>query len=119
MILSLLFSLMLSMGSPKVIDRPATDPKPTPMMRTVEPVPAKAGEAVMIKGDHLSKDYITAVYISDGGKDRQVTLETQTEEAVSFRVPAELKPGTYKVIVLINAVEPLLIEEPVRLIVSE
>ena len=118
MIFSLLLSLMLSMGSPKAIDK-AADPKPTPMMRTVEPMPAKPGDVVTIKGDHLAKDFISAVYISIDGKDRQITLQTQTDESVSFTVPAELKPGSYKVIVLLNSVEPMLIEEPVRLIISE
>ena len=118
MLVSLLFSLMLAFGSTTAIDK-ASEPKPTPLMRTVEPLPIKAGEVVTIKGDHLSKDLISAVYVSEGGKDRQVTLLTQTEEAVSFKVPAELKAGSYKVIVLLNSVEPLLVEEPVRLIVSE
>ena len=84
------------------------------MMRQVQPDQVKAGDPVTIKGEHLSKDFVSAVYVSDGKKDRQVTLTSQTGDAVSFKVPADLKPAYYRVIVLLNAVEPMLIEEPVR-----
>ena len=117
-ILSLLLSVLLPMAAGTAVDKPAT-PKATPLMRTVEPSPAKVGEVVIVKGDHLDKEYVSAVYITDGKKDRQVTLETQTTESLSFKVPVELKPGMYKVIVLLNIAEPTLIEEPVRLNVSE
>ncbi len=120
MIRSLLLSLTLAMSAfaGTAVDK-SSEPKPTPMMRTVDPALVKAGEPVTIKGEHLSKDFISAVYVTDGKKDRQVTLETQTDDTVTFKVPSELKPGMYKVVVLLNVVEPTLVEEPVRINVTE
>ena len=117
MILSVLLSVFLPLLAGTAVDKNA--PKPTPLMRTVEPSPVKPMELVTIKGDHLDKDFISAVYVSDGKKDIQVTIETQASDSVTFKVPAGLKPGLYKVIVLLNIAEPTLVEEPVRLNVSE
>jgi hypothetical protein len=114
MLLSILLSVVMSMFAGTAVDKNAS-PKPTPLMRTVEPTPVKVSEVVTIKGDHLDKDFISAVYVSDGKKDIQVTVQTQTSDTVSFKVPAELKPGSYRVIVLLNIAEPTLVEEPVRL----
>lgn len=119
MLLSLLLALMLPVGTAVGTVDKAADPRPTPMMRTVDPALVKAGEVVVIKGEHLSKDFVSAVYVTDGKRDRQVTLTVQTDDTVSFTVPAELKPGSYKVTVLLNVVEPTLVEEPVRLNVTE
>ncbi len=117
MVRSLLLSLALSVSAVAVagtaVDK-STEPKPTPLMRTVEPPEVLVGEVVTISGDHLSKDFVSAVYLTDGKKDRQLTLTAQNDKAVSFKVPADCKPALYKVVVLLNIAEPTLIEEPVR-----
>jgi IPT/TIG domain len=90
----------------------ARDPQPTPLMRTVEPASAKAGDTVTVTGDNLTKDVVVEVYLTDRKDKTKVAVVEQTNTTVKFKVPAQLKAGKYWLMVLANLSEPLFIEEP-------
>ena len=99
------------------VDRP-TEPRPTPLMRTVEPRAAKPGMEVVVAGDHLGKNLIAEIFLTANDQNFKVEILGQTDRQVRFKVP-EVKGGTYKILVLLTTVDPILIEEPVRLVVEE
>jgi hypothetical protein len=97
---------------------PKSEPMPTPLMRTVEPYPAKAGTEAIITGDNLGANIVAEVYISIDGKNTKVEVTSQTEKELKFKIP-NVKAASYKVLVLLKSVDPTIIEEPVRLVVEE
>lgn len=97
---------------------PKSEPMPTPLMRTVEPYPAKVGTEVVIAGDNLGANIVAEVFISLEGKNTKVVLTSQTEKELKFVVP-NVKPESYRVLVLLKSVDPTIIEEPVRLVIEE
>ena len=115
LLLSVLFlQPVLSAGA---VD-PKNEPMPTPLMRTVDPYTAKAGTEVTVSGDHLDKNIVEEVYVSVEGKNVKAEIVDQSAKQIKFRVPA-VKPGSYRLVVLVRTVEPLLIEEPVRVAIEE
>ena len=98
---------------------PARDPAPTPLMRVVEPYKVKAGAEVVVTGDNLSKKYVADVFLQIRGANTKVEVLEQSDTTLKFRVPETVKPGSYRIIVLLTTVEPVLIEEPVKLIIEE
>jgi hypothetical protein len=96
----------------------ARDPQATPLMRVVEPATAKAGDEIVVTGDNLGKDLVVEVYLTDRTNKTKVTVTEQTETSIKFKVPASVKAGKYWIMVLANMAEPLLIEEPVRLMIE-
>ena len=111
--------LLLSAFAFAAVD-PKAEPMPTPLMRTVEPYPAKAGTEVIVSGDNLGTNVVAEVYISaDGNKNLKVEVTSQTDKELKFKVPATIKPASYKVLVLLKSVDPTIIEEPVRLVIEE
>jgi len=84
----------------------------TPMLRAVEPDTAKAGDELTATGIHLDKSAVARLYIIQGEKTIEVKIETQSGEAIKFRLPADVKPGRYQLMVLTTA-PPQFLEEPV------
>jgi hypothetical protein len=97
---------------------PKAEPMPTPLMRVVEPAAVRAGDEVLATGDHLGKAIVGEVYLTADGVNTKVEVLAQTNKEIRFKVPADQKPGAYRVTVLMKSVDPVLIEEPVRLIVE-
>jgi hypothetical protein len=114
----LIFAVLLAAFSLAAVD-PKNEPMPTPLMRTVEPYFAKPGVEVSITGDNLGKHLVAEVYLHANEKNVKVDLIEQTDTVVKFHVPRDLKPGSYKVLVLLRSADPVIIEEPVRLVVEE
>jgi hypothetical protein len=99
----------------------AVDPKepaPTPLMRTVDPYMVKVGGEVTVAGDNLQKERIAEVYLTIDKTNTKVQVTAQSEKELKFIVP-NVKPGSYRVTVLVRSVDPTLIEEPVRVVVQE
>jgi len=119
--LALLFVFLLPLHS--VFASAAVDPKnepmPTPLMRTVDPYIAKAGAEVVITGENLQSKIVSDVFISAGDKNIKLEIVTQGEKEIKLRIPADVKPGSWHVVVLVRTADPLLIEEPVRINVAE
>jgi hypothetical protein len=89
-----------------------------PMMRTVEPYSAKVGAEVVATGDNLGKEMVAEVFIGVDGNNTKVEVTSQAEKELKFKVPT-VKAGPYRVIVLTKGANPVMIEEPVRLVVEE
>lgn len=87
----------------------------TPIIRNVEPATAKAGTEVVAKGINLGASYIEKLFINAGEKHIPVVISLQTDDTIKFTVPANAKAGKYDLFVLVQAAEPLLIQEPVKL----
>jgi hypothetical protein len=83
------------------------------MMKAVTPDTAKAGDELTATGTHLDKSAVGRLYIIQGEKTLEVKIETQNEEAIKFKVSAEVKPGRYQLMVLTTGPTPQFLEEPV------
>lgn len=117
-IMTLLCVLLLL---PLVAYGAAVDPKepaPTPLMRTVDPYTAKIGAEVTVAGDNLSKERIAEVYMTLEKTNTKVQVTSQSDKELKFIVP-KVKPGSYRITVLLRSVDPTLIEEPVRVVVEQ
>jgi hypothetical protein len=99
------------------VDRDS-EPRPTPLMRTVEPSSAKPGSEVVVTGDYLGEQYVAQVYLATSDTNIPVQLVKQTASEIRFVVPAHAKAGKYGLTVLLRSADPVLIEEPVRLTVQ-
>ena len=87
----------------------------TPLMRTVEPYKASAGDLVTIVGDNLDKPRIAEVYVSDGKVNIPVKIVEQEEKKLVIKLPQKIEPGRYSFVVMIADTPPMLIEEPVKI----
>ncbi len=79
----------------------------------VEPLQAKAGDTVTAKGDGLSKADVDVFYLTDGKTDWKCQVVEQTATGIKFKVPDEIKPGRWAV--MIHTTKDQLIELPVKL----
>jgi hypothetical protein len=113
----MVFLLLLSLVLPVALT--PRDPLPTPIMRSVEPRTARAGDEVTVTGDNLGKDLVVEVYLTDRTNKTKVTVIEQNSTTVKFKVPANIKPAKYWLMVLANFPEPLLIEQPAPIVIEE
>jgi hypothetical protein len=90
----------------------------TPLMRTVEPYKASAGDQVTISGENLDKARVAEVYISDGKENTPVTMVTQEDKKLVVKLPATAKPGRYSFVVMLTDNPPMFIEEPVKITIE-
>jgi hypothetical protein len=89
--------------------------KPTPLMRTVAPDTAKAGDEVTVTGEYLDKARISAVYLTDGKSEIKMTIVEQAETTVKVKIPQDVKPGRLRLMVLTTGAEPQFLEQPVSI----
>src|SRR2546422_8640577 len=87
--------------------------RPVPMIKTVEPMTAKVGDVLTATGSHLDKTSVANLYMIQGEKTIEVKMTSQTEDAIKFSVPADVKPGRYQLMVLTTGTKPQFLEEPV------
>ena len=95
-----------------------SEPTPTPLMRTVDPYTAKVGVEVTVAGDNLGKTLVAEVFLTANSKNFKVEVTSQSDKELKFKVPA-VKPGPYRILVLLKSAEPIFIEEPVRVVIEE
>jgi hypothetical protein len=88
------------------------DPRPTPMMSSVEPSSGRIGDVIKVSGVHLDASLVRDLYMTAGGFDVKVEIIEQTETAIRFKIPAEVKPGRYCLTVLTTEDPPTLLEQP-------
>jgi len=97
------------------------DPKgnwtPTPIMRTIAPDEAKAGDKLTITGDYLGKGRISDVYLTTGEDNFKLELITQTETKLTVKVPANIKTGRLRLMVLTAGLEPQFLEQPLMILI--
>ncbi len=115
-IVGLLFAGVLAFGVDK--DPKNQNWKPTPLMRTVEPDTAKAGDVVTVSGENLDKARVASVYFTDGKSEVKLVVVEQTEKTVKVKVPDNTKPGRLRLMVLTTGAEPQYLEQPVTVVIE-
>jgi hypothetical protein len=88
------------------------------VITAVDPVSAKAGVEAVANGSSLGQDHVAALYLTDGKNDSKAAILEQTATMIRFRIPAEVKPGRYALMVLTKGKEARLIEEPVKITIE-
>lgn len=86
-------------------------PNLTPIIRTVDPDSAKAGDNATAAGTNLDKAQVASVYLTQGDLMVKVKVVDQNETEIKFTVP-DAKPGRYGITVLTTGKEPRYIDEP-------
>src|SRR5579884_3853039 len=87
--------------------------KPTPVVRSVDPETAKAGDVITLTGEFLDKSRVKEFYLTSGKDDFKTPLVEQNETTVKVKVPAEIKPGRLRVMILTAEIDPTFLEQPV------
>lgn len=88
-----------------------------PLMRTVAPQSAKAGDTVLATGEALGENKVWEVFLTDGTNDFKMQILEQTSESIKFKIPPKTPAGRFSLMVLL-AREPKFIEQPVYLVVQ-
>jgi hypothetical protein len=89
-----------------------------PMMTAVTPDTARPGAVATVTGEYLDKTHVAQVFLTDGTNDFKVEVVKQGAKEIVFKIPANMKPGRFSLMVLTAGDDPKLIEEPVRLVVT-
>jgi hypothetical protein len=90
-----------------------------PLIQRVTPPEAVGGAVVVLTGYQLDSKHVAELYLTGGGEDYdKVTILTQSDGAISFRVPEKTLPGILGfAIKLVGHTE--LIDQPVFLMILE
>ena len=89
--------------------------KPTPLMRSVTPDTAKAGDVITVTGEYLDKSRVADVFLTDGKSEVKTAIVAQTETELKVKIPAAAKPGRLRLMVLTTGSEPQYLEQPVAI----
>jgi hypothetical protein len=87
--------------------------KGTPLMRSVSPDAAKAGEVLTVSGEYLDKTRVKEIYLTDGKVEFKADILEQNPNELKFKVPANTKTGRMRLMVLTTGIQPQLLEQPV------
>jgi hypothetical protein len=89
-----------------------------PTIITVEPDSAKVGSVMEAHGSNLDREAVAALYLCDGKSNIPVVILEQSATAIRFRIPFNVKPGRYALVVVAAGREHNLIQEPVRVLIE-
>ncbi len=89
-----------------------------PVMREVVPATAVPGAVVLVNGEYLDRLHVAEVYLTKGTVDTKVQVLAQSKSELKFKVPAEAESGRYGITVLTAANVPMLLDQPVYLVVK-
>jgi hypothetical protein len=89
-----------------------------PRLSSVDPMQAKAGDAITAAGENIGKATVAELYLTDGQKDYKVVMTEQTDTAIKFAVPAKTPAGKYRLMVLTRGKEPTMMVQPVVLTIE-
>lgn len=82
---------------------------------SVEPDTGKIGDMIGAIGDDVDKANVTDLYLTDGTHDFKVAILEQSAKLIKFKVPANVKPGRYSLMIKTGGPTPKLLEQPVRI----
>jgi hypothetical protein len=91
---------------------------PVPIIQAVNPESAKPGDLVTVSGENLDKSRVTELYLTNGDVDLKVVITDQSTTAIKFKVPEKAAAGRYTMTVLLAGEIPMLLDEPVHLVVE-
>jgi len=90
-----------------------------PQMNTVQPDGGKIGSVLRVRGSFLDKTKVDEVYLTDHTFDMKVKVLDQKDDVIEFRIPPSVKPGKLQLLVKTTGKQPLLLEQPVYIMVEE
>jgi len=90
-----------------------------PQMNTVQPDGGKIGSVLRVHGSFLDKTKVDEVYLTDHTFDMKVKVLDQKDDVIEFRIPPSVKPGKLQLLVKTTGKQPLLLEQPVYIMVEE
>ena len=90
-----------------------------PQMNNVQPDGGKIGAVLRVHGIYLGKAKVDEVYLTDHTFDMKVKVLDQKDDVIEFRIPPSVKPGRLQLLVKTTGKQPLLLEQPVYIIVEE
>jgi len=70
-----------------------------PRMTSIEPMTAKVGDIVSVSGEHLDKANVADVLLTDNRNDYKVEITEQSEASIKFKVPDNVKPGKFSLVI--------------------
>lgn len=88
-----------------------------PRMLSVTPDAGKPEAVFVATGENLSTDSVKEVFLTMDKLEIKVVIVSQKADAIEFKVPANVKPGRYGLMVLI-ADCTMYIEQPVKLTIQ-
>lgn len=89
------------------------DPMPTPLFRAVTPDTAAAGDTLTMTGENLDKARVAEVYLTSGQDNFKMQILTQAADKITAKIPANVKLGRLRLMVLTAGLEPKFLEQPV------
>jgi len=115
----LLVLVMVAGVSLRSDTRDIEDRRGAPHLTAVEPGTGKVSDLVTASGKYLDKSRVRGLYLSDAKTDVKVEITEQSEGFIRFKIPAEAKPGRYRLTILMVGSEPIMLEQPVFLTVEQ
>lgn len=85
---------------------------------SVGPASAKPGDVVTATGEAIDPANVDALYLTNGKDDIEVSMSEQTEKTIKFKIPADVKPGRWALMVRTKGAEPKLLEQPTKVTVE-
>ncbi|MCC7174210.1 MAG: hypothetical protein IT159_03365 [Bryobacterales bacterium] len=70
-----------------------------PRMTSVDPMTVKVGDVVTASGEHLDKDNVAELFLTDNKSDFKVEITAQEATAIKFRVPESVKAGRFGLVI--------------------
>ena len=90
----------------------------TPLIHAVTPEPASPGATVTAEGADLGKSLVSELYVTQNNNDVKLEIVTQASDKIVAKLPKDLAPGRYRLMVLTVGARPQYIEQPVQLTVQ-
>jgi nitrous oxidase accessory protein NosD len=91
-----------------------------PRMLSVDPPNAKAGDVIVVTGEHLGKAVVDKVFLTDGKNDVPVDVTEQTETTIKFKIPAKAATGERLAVMILTAgKDAKYIEQPVKIMIEQ
>ena len=90
------------------------DPQ-TPYIQTVNPASAKAGAVITVDGSNLGQSLVSEIYLTLGKTDVKLAVTSQKATQIMAKLPVDIEPGRYRLMILTAGLTPRFIEQPVRL----
>ena len=84
----------------------------------VTPDTAKAGDEVTANGEDIDGAKVDKLYLTNGKDDFEVQISEQTEKTIKFKIPANMKPGRWALMVQTKGADVKLMEQPTKLTVE-
>ena len=89
-----------------------------PVVNSIDPAEAPAGAVIVATGVNLDSARVAEVFLTDGVNDIKVQILQQKPESLKFKVPSDAKAGSYNVMVSTTQKPPIMLVQPVKLMVQ-